>query len=79
VFRLYFLYHLIASNTKGMSQLKKTKWRYTETIWIRGDSKNEIIIHFIIDKAVLKFGNEVWVLKESDEQTLEASQMKFFN
>jgi len=41
--------------------------------------KKEIIIHFIIDKAVLKFGNEVWVLKESDEQTLEASQMKFFN
>jgi hypothetical protein len=35
-------------------------------------------IHSITGKAALKFGSEAWVLKESDEQTLEASKMKLF-
>jgi len=34
-------------------------------------------IHNITAKAVLKFGNEAWVLKEREEQRLEAAQMKF--
>ena len=29
------------------------------------------------DKAALKSGSEVWVLKKRDEQRLEAAQMKF--
>jgi hypothetical protein len=31
----------------------------------------------IMAKAALKFGSEVWVLKKTYEQRLEAAQMKF--
>jgi hypothetical protein len=34
-------------------------------------------IYFIIAKAALKFGSEVWVLRKRDIQRLEAAQMKF--
>jgi len=34
--------------------------------------------HNITAKAALKFGSEAWVLKEREEQRLEAAQMKFF-
>ena len=34
-------------------------------------------IHNITAKAALKFGSEAWVLKEREEQGLEAAQMKF--
>jgi len=34
-------------------------------------------IHNITAKAALKFGSEAWVLKKSEEQRLEAAQMKF--
>jgi hypothetical protein len=33
--------------------------------------ETKLRIHSITDKAALKFGSEAWVLKESDEQTLE--------
>ena len=36
-----------------------------------------IYIHNITAKAALKFGSEAWVLKEREEQRLEAAQMKF--
>ena len=41
--------------------------------------KNEtkLRIHNITAKATLKFGIEAWVLKEREEQRLEAEQMKF--
>jgi len=35
------------------------------------------IIQNITAKAALKFGSEAWVLKEREEQRLEAAQMKF--
>jgi hypothetical protein len=34
-------------------------------------------IHSITAKAALRFSSEAWVLKERDEQRLEAAQMKF--
>ena len=34
-------------------------------------------MHSIRDKAALKFGSEVWVLKRGDEQILEAAKIKF--
>jgi len=49
------------------------------------ESLNRAVINFseyscnnnMTDKAALKFGSEVWVLKKRDEQRLEAAQMKF--
>ena len=32
-------------------------------------------IHSVTDKMALKFGSEVWVLKETEEKRLEATQM----
>jgi len=32
---------------------------------------------YITAKAALKFGSEAWVLKEREDQRLEAAQMKF--
>jgi len=32
---------------------------------------------YITAKAALKFGSEAWIMKEGDEQSLEAAQMKF--
>ena len=34
-------------------------------------------IHNITAKTAFKFGREAWVLKEREEQRLEAAQMKF--
>jgi hypothetical protein len=39
--------------------------------------ERKLRIHNITAKAALKFGNEAWVLKKTDEQGLEAAQMKF--
>ena len=39
--------------------------------------ETKLRIHNITAKAVLKFGSEAWVLKKSEEQRLEAAQMKF--
>jgi hypothetical protein len=41
-------------------------------------NKKKIRIHNITAKAALKFGSEIWVLKEREEQRLEAAQMEFF-
>ena len=32
-------------------------------------------IHSVTDKATLKFGSEIWVLKETEEQRPERAQM----
>ena len=40
-------------------------------------NKETLRIHNIAAKAALKFGSEVWVLKEREKQHLEAAQMKF--
>ena len=42
------------------------------------NKETKLRIHNITAKAALKFGSEVWVLKEREEQHLEAAQMKFF-
>ena len=34
-------------------------------------------MHNITAKAALEFGSEAWVLKKTEEQGLEAAQMKF--
>ena len=39
--------------------------------------ETKLRIHNMTAKAVLKFGSEVWVMKEREEQCLEAAQMKF--
>ena len=39
--------------------------------------ETKLRIHNIRAKAALKFGSEGWVLKEREEQPLEAAQMKF--
>ena len=36
-----------------------------------------LLIHNITAKAALKFGREAWVLKNREEQRLEAAQIKF--
>ena len=41
------------------------------------NKETKLRIHNITAKAVLKFGNEAWVLKKREEQRLEAAQMKF--
>jgi hypothetical protein len=41
------------------------------------NKETKLRIHDITDKATLKFGSEVWVLKKREEQRLEATQMKF--
>jgi len=38
--------------------------------------ETKLRIHNITAKAALKFGSETWVLKEREEQRLEAAQMK---
>ena len=39
--------------------------------------ETKLRIHNLTAKAALKFGSEAWVLKEKEEQRLEAAQMKF--
>jgi hypothetical protein len=39
--------------------------------------KTKLIMHNITDKSALKSGYEHWMLKQRDEQRLEASQLKF--
>jgi len=39
--------------------------------------ETKLRIHNITAKASLKFGSEAWVLKQREEQRLEAAQMKF--
>jgi hypothetical protein len=39
--------------------------------------ETKLRLHNITGKAALKFGNEAWVLKKSDEQRLEAAQINF--
>jgi predicted SPOUT superfamily RNA methylase MTH1 len=41
------------------------------------NKETKLRIHNITAKAALKFGSEAWVLKEREEQRLEAAQMKF--
>ena len=41
------------------------------------DKETKLRVHNITAKAALKFGSEGWVLKEREEQRLEAAQMKF--
>jgi len=41
------------------------------------NKETKLRIHNITAKAALKFGSEAWVLKEREEQLLEAAQMKF--
>jgi hypothetical protein len=41
------------------------------------NKETKLRIHNITAKAALKFGCEVWVLKEGEEQRLEAAQMEF--
>jgi len=41
------------------------------------NKETKLRIHNITAKAALKFGSEAWVLKEREEQCLEAAQMKF--
>jgi hypothetical protein len=39
--------------------------------------ETKLRVHNITAKAAIKFGSEAWVLKERDDQRLEAAQMKF--
>ena len=41
------------------------------------NKETKLRIHNITAKAALKFGSEAWVLKQREEQRLEAAQMKF--
>jgi len=41
------------------------------------NKETKLRIHNITAKAALKFGSEAWVLKKTEEQRLEAAQMKF--
>jgi len=41
------------------------------------NKETKLRIHNITAKAALKFGSEAWVLKEREEQRLEAAQMRF--
>ena len=41
------------------------------------NKETKLRIHNIPAKAALKFGSEAWVLKKTEEQRLEAPQMKF--
>ena len=41
------------------------------------NKETKLIIHNITATAALKFGSEAWVLKEREEQRLEAAQIKF--
>jgi hypothetical protein len=41
------------------------------------NKETKLRFHNITAKAALKFGSEVWVLKEREGQRLEAAQMKF--
>ena len=41
------------------------------------NEETKLRIQNITAKAALKFGSEAWVLKEREEQRLEAAQMKF--
>jgi len=41
------------------------------------DKETKFRIHNITAKAALKFGSEAWVMKNREEQCLEAAQMKF--
>ena len=42
------------------------------------NKETKLRIHNITVKAALKFGNEAWVLKNREEQRLEAAQVKSF-
>ena len=41
------------------------------------NKETKLRIHNIKAKVVLKFGSEAWVLKKTEDQRLEAAQMKF--
>ena len=41
------------------------------------NKETKLRIHNITAKAALKFGSEAWVLKQREEQRLEATQTKF--
>ena len=41
------------------------------------NKETKLRIHNITAKATLKFESEAWVLKKTEEQRLEAAQMKF--
>ena len=41
-------------------------------------SPTKLRTHNVADKAALKCGSEVWVLKETEEQRLEETQRKIF-
>jgi len=41
------------------------------------NKETKLRIYNITAKAALKYGSEAWVLKEREEQRLEAAQMKF--
>ena len=41
------------------------------------NEETKLKIRNITAKTALKFGSEAWVLKEREEQSLEAAQMKF--
>ena len=42
------------------------------------NKETKLRIHNIKAKEALKFGSEMWVLKEREEQRLQAAQMKYF-
>ena len=41
------------------------------------NKETKLRTHNVTTKAALKFGSEAWILKEGEEQRLEAAQMKF--
>jgi hypothetical protein len=41
------------------------------------NKETKLRIHNITAKAAMKFGSEAWLLKEREEQCLEAALMKF--
>ena len=41
------------------------------------NKETKLRIHNVTAKATLKFRSEAWVLKKTEEQSLEAAQLKF--
>jgi len=50
---------------------------YGDILGKQMNKETKLRIHNITAKAALKFGSEAWVLREREEQRLEAAQMKF--
>ena len=59
-----------------IANIQQNKRNYTETFWKTNEQETKLRIRNITAKAALKFGSEAWVLKEREEQRLEAAQMK---